>query len=131
MYGPVDNPEMIAEGGPALESLPNGYWGQRDPWGAGMPWYRARLLKRVDEKKRLNGPLGRTLRLGKRKRVYHLEIEKGAGPCDVAASKRLFEKEDVTKDIGEDRLMVHAWGKDKAREYLRHFAEILGAARPA
>lgn len=126
MYGPMDNPRMIAEGGPALESLPNGYWGSNDPWGAGQPWYRARLLKRVNVEKSENGPLGRTLKLGHRKRVHYLEIEPGEGSYDVALAQKLFASEDVTKKIREDGMMVHAWGRDKAREYLRHFAEILG-----
>lgn len=129
MYGPLDNPKYIAQGGPALESLPNQYWGPNDPWGAGQPWYRARLLKRVDVEKSENGPLGRTLKLGARKRVYHMEIEKGDGPYDYEKAKALFAPEDVTKEIRSDTLYIHAWGKEKAREYLRHFAEILGVKR--
>lgn len=129
MYGATDNPKMIAEGGPALESLPNAYWGPNDPWGAGQPWYRARLLKRVDVEKNENGPLGRTLRLGSRKRVYHMEIEKGPGAYDYEKAKALFASEEVTKDIGSEGMHIHAWGKEKAREYLRHFSEILGVKR--
>lgn len=128
MFGPMDNPRMIGEGGPALESLPNGYW-RNDPWGVGMPWYRARLLKRVDVEKSLNGPLGRTLKLGMRKRVHHLEIEIGFGPYDKTLAAELFKAEDVTKEIGEDHLLVHAWGRDKAREYLKHFSKILGVEK--
>jgi hypothetical protein len=123
IFGAIDNPRMIGEG-PALESLPNGYWGQKDPWGAGMPWYRARLLKKNE--KGDNTALGRTLKLGMRKRVHHLEIEVGFGPYDRVLADELFKSENVTKQIDEDRMMVHAWGRDKAREYLKHFTQILG-----
>lgn len=132
MFGPLDNPTYIAEGGPAFESIPNEYWPKGDPWGAGQPWYRVRLLKRVDHKKSLNGPLGRTLKLGHRKRVYVLEIEPGPGEYDHKMAKELLGNEKVygdvkvTMDIRSDGLMIHAWGQEKAREYLRHFAEILG-----
>lgn len=110
---------------PSIEAIPNGYWGQKDPWGAGQPWYRAHLLTKLENGK--NVPLGRTLKLGTRKRVYHLEIEPGDGRYDAAAAQRLFADEDVTKMIGDGGLTVHAWGGDKAREYLKHFSEILGA----
>jgi hypothetical protein len=131
MFGTVDNERMIGEA-PALESLPNGYWPRNDHWGTGLAWYRARLLKRVNVEKSENGPLGRTLKLGMRKRVHHLEIEVGFGPYDRALAAELFKSEDVTKAIWEDRMMVHAWGRDKAREYLKHFSEILGVkSRPA
>lgn len=130
MFGPLDNPKHIADGGAALETLPNEYFGQDDPWGAGQPWYRARLLKRVDKEKSLNGPLGRTLKLGHRKRVYVLEIEEGGAPYDEKLAHELFGKEEVTKQIGSNGMMVHAWGRDKAREYLKHFAKILNVKSP-
>lgn len=129
MFGPTDNPRCIGEAA-ALEAIPNEYFGQKDPWGAGQPWYRARLLKRVDKEKSLNGPLGRTLKLGQRKRVYVLEIEKGPAQYDEKLAKELFEKEGVTKEIGRDGMMIHAWGRDKAREYLKHFAKILNVKSP-
>jgi len=124
IFGKEDNPRSTAHLGPALESLPNGYWGEKDPWGAGRPWYRARLLKKLPNGD--NTALGRTLRLGSRKRVYHLEIESGEGPYNEPLAHSLFKGEDVTKEIRSDGLKVHAWGDDKAKEYLRHFSEILG-----
>lgn len=133
MFGPLNNPKHIAEGGAALESIPNGYLPKGDPWGDGCPWYRVRLLKRVDEEKSQNGPLGRTLKLGARKRVYHLEIEDGPGEYDEKLAHELFAdviKERITHDIGPKGMMVHAWGRDKAREYLKRFKEILKAKHP-
>jgi hypothetical protein len=126
MFGPLDNPKYIAEGGPAFESIPNGYWPKGDPWGEGKPWYRVRLLKRVDKEKSLNGPLGRTLRLGARKHVYHLQIEEGPGPYDVEIARGIFKDADATKEIGSNGMMIHAHGRDNAREYLKRFAKILG-----
>lgn len=131
MFGPLDNPKHIAEGGPCFEALPNGYWPKGDPWSV-KPWYRVRLLKRVDEEKSENGPLGRTLRLGARKRVYHLEIEPGPGPYDEKLARELLGNEKVygdvavTMNIQSDGMMIHAHGKEKAREYLKKFARILG-----
>lgn len=128
MFGPDDR-------GPALESIPNGYWPKGDPWGEGCPWYRVRLLKRVDVEKSENGPFGRTLRLGARKRVYHLEIEPGPGEYDYKLAQELLGNEkvygnvDVTRAIREDGLMIHAHGKEKAREYLKKFAQIMGAEK--
>lgn len=126
IFGPSDNPTMIAQDGAALESIPNGYWPNSDPWGVGQPWYRARLLKKLEDDY-TNAPHGRTLRFGSRKRVYHLEIEPGTGPYDMERAMALFANEAVTKEIRPDRLMVHAWGNEKAREYLKHFATVLGA----
>lgn len=116
---------------PGLEEIPNEYWRPTDPWGAGSPWYRVHLLKKDEE--RNNVPFGRTLKLGFRKHVYALLIEPGFAPCDLEFAKRLFEKESVTKSFEDDRVMIHAHGRDKAKEYLGRFAEILGVAsrRPA
>jgi hypothetical protein len=134
MFGPLDNPKYIAEGGACFESLPNGYWPKADPWSA-KPWYRVRLQKRIDKEKSLNGPVGRTLRLGARKSVYHLEIEPGPGEYDYKLALELLGNEKVygdvkvTMDIRPDGLMIHAHGKDKAREYLKAFAKILGGEK--
>lgn len=111
---------------PSLEAIENAYWPKGDPWKAGCPWYRVHLLKK-DVVKWQNSPHGRTLRLGARKHVLHMEIEPGSGFYDAAAAKALFASESVTKDVGLDRMMVHAHGREKAREYLGHFATILDA----
>lgn len=107
-----------------LEAIPNEYW-CNDPWYGQRPWYRVRLL---DSR--------RTLKLGKRKRVYCLEIESampGAGFYSQEQAQDLFKMEDVTKTIRPDSLLIHAWSDDKAREYLKAFAQILGLgkAQPA
>ena len=130
MFGPIDNIKYIAEGGPAIESIPNEYWPKNDIWGKLTPWYRVRLLKRLPKENQTyeerNCAVGRRLKLGRRKRVYVLKIEDGPAPYDEKLAQELFAKEDVTKEIGRETVMVHAWGKDKAKEYLGHFKKILG-----
>lgn len=125
IFGKIPNPESRSERAPSLEAIPNEYWGPQDPWGAGQPWYRAHLLKKMEDGY-TNTAHGRILKLGARKRVYVLEVESGEGSYDRAMAEKLFASEDVTKEIRSDRIMVHAWGRDKAKEYLKHFAEILG-----
>lgn len=133
MFGPIDNSKYIAEGGPCFESIENGYWPKGDLWGKLKPWYRVRLLKRLPKEKQTyeerNCPVGRTLKLGARKRVYHMEIEEGPGAYDEKLAKELFSPaiaERITIDIGSKGMMVHAWGKEKAKEYLGYFKKILG-----
>lgn len=129
IFGWNDDPWTMKEQKASLKAIPNEYWGSKDPWGAWRPWYRVRILKKLQDGK--NVPHGRTLKLGSRKRVYHMEIEPGEGFYDEAAAHRLFDGEDVTKEIGRDGMMIHAWGDTKAQEYLKHFATILGASRKA
>lgn len=125
IFGPVDNPERFGEGGPSLQALPNEYWGPKDPWGAGKPWYRVRLLKKQEDGY-TNTAHGRTLKVGSRKRVFQLSVEDGEGSYDYDLAQKRFASEDVTKEITRRGLMVHAWGRDKAKEYLKHLADILG-----
>lgn len=125
IFGPVENPSRMGEGGASIEAIPNEYWGQKDPWGAGQPWYRARLLKKMEDGY-TNIAHGRILKLGSRKRVYVLEVEPGEGSFDREMAVKLFSSENVTKQISQNAIMVHAWGREKAKEYLKHFADILG-----
>lgn len=112
-----------------LKEIPNEY---RGAWNT--PWYRIPL-----------SDVPRTLKLGTRKRVYHMEIEEEAAELppprdaeegarrlvakarmDFGKAEALFASEDVTKSFGPQRVMIHAWTREKARQYLRKFAEILG-----
>lgn len=101
-----------------LEEIPNGYW-PRAYLDAQRPWYRVKLLDS-----------DRTLKLGSRKRVYHMEIEPGKDPLPTEVAKDLFQNENVTKEISENAIFIHAWGEDKAREYLKAFSRILGLKQP-
>lgn len=104
-----------------LEEIPNEYWA-RDPWWSKRPWYRVRLH---------DAP--RALKLGRRKRVYHMEIEASgaAGLYSKDLADRLFKDEDVTKSVGAEGMMVHAWGPEKAKDYMKRFAQVLGLAQEA
>lgn len=96
------------------EEIPNQYGGA---WMT--PWYTVKLRESRC-----------TLRLGSRKRVYNMEIlvpKDEAGVLDVAAAAPL-KKEDVTQDITGGRVMIHAWGEAKAKEYMKVFADILKAS---
>lgn len=130
IFGPVDNPKTTMDGGPALQEIPNGYLGDQDPRGAVTPWYRARLLKKVSGEYGDNMAHGRTLKLGARKRVFHMEIEPGNGIYDHELAAVLFAQENPTKDIRADGMMIHAWGREKATEYLGLFSQILGVVKP-
>lgn len=97
----------------ALRELPNEYW-RNDEWYGKKPWYRAKLLDTE-----------RTLKLGTRKRVFHMEIEEGRNPYDQAVAKELLGGETSTKEISGTSLYIHAWSEPKALEYLKAFKEIL------
>ena len=102
-----------------LDQIPNEYW-RNDPWHSRKPWYRVRLL---DTEK--------TLKLGCRKRVYHMEIQPGGeGHFDPQVAKAAWEKEKVTQEIGTDSLYIHAWSEAKVRIYMLDFAKILGLDKP-
>lgn len=109
--------------------IKNEYWSPRDRWHA-RPWYRVSLL---DSK--------RTLKLGFRKNVHHLEIERGEGEIDAKLAIELFRTENVTKGLKDldinspkdwtphmnrDGWYVHAWSNEKVKEYIMYFASVLG-----
>lgn len=96
-----------------FEEIPNEYW-TRDEWHKERPWYRVKLSES-----------GRSLKLGTRKRVFHMEIEAREAPVDLQLATDLFSKEDVTKILQADKILVHAWTKAKVKVYLRLFAQIL------
>lgn len=69
------------------------------------PWYRAQT------------PFGEIL-IGWRKRVIHVDWSKTGKDL-----LHLFKDEDVTKD----KYYIHAWGKEKAIEYLNRIRESIAA----
>lgn len=113
-----------------LQRIPNEYWQERDRWFQ-RSWYRVTLS---DSK--------RTLKLGSRRHVHHLEIERGEGEIDVTMAQCLFEHEHVTKGLRSrtprentpkdwepgqsfDGYYIHADNEDKVRDYIASFARIL------
>ncbi len=94
------------------KDIPNRYWGDRDPYGS-KPWYQFFLL---------DFPIVFTI--GSRKRVVVIEVESTDGG-ELAwwkAAEDYFAPEGVTKAFGYQRVMLHAWGKEKLREYVKKLA---------
>jgi hypothetical protein len=102
-----------------LREIPNEYW-RNDPHYSKKPWYTAEAM---------DGPF--TLKLGRRKRVYHNGViprpGQTLGATPAAAAE--FAGEDVTKEFGADGWLLHAWTDDKARDYLRRLSKLLGLDR--
>jgi len=90
-----------------FELLPNGYW-QGDS-NSHIPWF---LFHTIDG----------DIIMGWRKRVISIEWQKNYKPFDM---KELFDAEDVTKWEEDGKRGIHAWGEDKAREYLQKVLEIV------
>ena len=83
-----------------FDLLPNGYC--HEECCAHIPWF---MFHTIDG----------DIKIGWRKRVISIEWQENYEPFDFP---KLFESEDVTKWEEEGRRGIHAWGKDKAYEYL-------------
>lgn len=94
-----------------METRPNEYWGNRDPYGA-KPWYRFKLL---------DFPVWFTL--GSRKRVVSIEAVPNGGELSWwREAEAAFAPEDVTKHFNPKRVLLHAWTKAKVKEYVAKLA---------
>lgn len=91
----------------ALISVPNEYWGKSQPYYAD-PWFLAQVN---------DGP---KFKIGWRKRV--IKIDWSETHMDL---RHLFPDEDVTKESG----FIHAWGYDKAVEYLKKIVPALSVLK--
>lgn len=89
--------------------LPNGYCNQY--CCSHIPWF---LFHTIDG----------DIIMGWRKRVISIEWQENYKPFDM---KELFDTEDVTKWESGGRRGIHAWGEEKAFEYLR---KVLKAVNP-
>lgn len=99
-----------------LRTLPNGYWPKayRD---SAKPWYEAELLDHPVK-----------LVLGTRKRVDHVELV-AQGGVDLSwweGAKEAFKTEDVTKEFSPRGVLLHAWTREKMREYVRRLVDLGG-----
>jgi hypothetical protein len=118
VYGAICDARIRFKG---LVVEPNGYWRGDDPWGKYRPWYSAELLDQPYK-----------LLIGMRKRVWSIElIAQGGTKCGwfEAASKE-FEGENVTKEFGESRILLHAWGSEKMREYIKRLVKVGDLTKP-
>lgn len=94
-----------------MDTVPNRYWGDKDPYGK-KPWYRFKLL---------DYPVW--FIIGSRKRVVNIEaIPNGGDLSWWKAAEDVFAAEDVTKEFGPKRVMLHAWNEAKVKEYVAKLA---------
>ncbi len=94
------------------KKLPNQYDGGL------VPWYKVQFEHYVPH-----------LILGPRKRVFHLAIH-DLTPAQAEQGTPLFGTEDVTHEFNPTSIMIHAWSKDKAQEYLGKFATLIKMDAP-
>ena len=120
IYNAVCDCHLAFPGG--LKERENGYGAA---WN--LPWYEFKW----------KGAEIFTIVIGKRKRVFHMEIKAptegypGMPELDYRMAEKSFSEEDVTKDFGPTSVRVHAWGEEKVRAYLKKFVRILGLEKPA
>lgn len=90
----------------------NGY--SCDEWA--RPWYYAEL---IDFPVRLD--------IGWRKRVISIELRPQGGTELEwwSAAQDVFADESSTKDFGADLVLLHAWGYEKAKDYLKRLAAFV------
>lgn len=89
-----------------FELLPNGYWQGDDSY---IPWF---LFHTIDG----------DIIMGWRKRVISIEWQANYKPFDMDT---LFHAEDVTKWEENGKRGIHAWGDEKAYEYLKKVLETV------
>lgn len=92
-----------------FELLPNGYC--QEDCCSHIPWI---LFHTIDG----------DIIIGWRKHVISIEWQKNYKPFDI---NKLFEKEDVTKWNENGKRGIHAWGNEKALQYLK---KVLKAVNP-
>lgn len=99
-----------------MVTLPNGYWAGSDPWSA-KPWYQIELQDHPVK-----------IILGARKRVLVIDVRPQGGTSLEWAKKaeEAFKDETVTKEFCEQQVMLHAWGAEKLRTYLKQICDIAG-----
>jgi hypothetical protein len=93
------------------------YW-CRDKFWIGRKWC---------EMKALDQPIKITM--GSRKRVYSLQFEPIEGVFSdkvFESAKMEFDKEEVTKEFGATRILLHAWGAEKLRDYVKRLSNVFG-----
>ena len=92
-----------------FDLIPNGYCSRE--CCSHIPWF---LFHTIDG----------DIIMGWRKRVISIEWQKNYKPFDM---EELFGTEDVTKWEEDGKRGIHAWGKDKAYEYLK---KVLATVNP-
>ena len=100
-----------------LATIPNEYWPNTEEYLADRTdWYWIGLPESEPSA---------AIKFGSRKRVWVLElVAKDHGNPFVVPSG-LFEKEDVTKEIGPCRILIHAWDKDAVNRYATELLRLV------
>ena len=104
-----------------IVEISNEYWRAPDPWAA-KPWYQIDLLEFPTK-----------IILGARKRVLVIDVRPQGGTTLEWAKQAevVFKDEDVTKEFSETQVLLHAWGVEKLRAYLKQLCDVAGyGAKP-
>ncbi len=109
-------------------AFPEGLKERKNEYGGAwnLPWYEFEW----------NGAETFTIVIGRRKRVWHMEIQgptpgyPGLPDLDYRMAEKCFSEERVTKEFGPTSVMVHAWTDEKMLAYLKKFVRILGLEKP-
>jgi hypothetical protein len=97
-----------------LQEIPNQYWGRDRIWSK-RNWCVAKALDQPIQ-----------ITLGSRKRVYNIEFEPVEGDLPKAweAAAMEFHKEDVTKEFGPKRVLLHAWGGTQLKDFIKRLSNV-------
>lgn len=100
-----------------LMTMPNRYWPDGDPW-AKKPWYYAELM---------DYPV--KIIIGSRKRVFNIEFHPQGNTTKFDWAPRAAEvlkDENVTKEFYDSHVLIHTYGLEKMREYVKKISEVAG-----
>lgn len=100
-----------------FKEIPSGYWRQ-DPLWSKRSWYIAQASDQPVQ-----------ITLGSRKRVYNIEFEPTPGTGELLywkAAEKEFELEKVTKEFSPTRVLLHAWGSDQVKDFLKRLSQAFG-----
>ena len=112
-----------------LKVIPNEYRGSWD-----TDWY---LVDTFETRSGLGGadwdaprkPYKAKLKVGSRKRVYHMELF-DLSPEQVTFLKGALGREEVTQYHEASSFIIHAWTRAKAKEYLAAFVKAILMEKP-
>ena len=99
-----------------LKQVPSRYWGN-DPIWSKRNWCVTKALDQPIE-----------IILGSRKRVYNIEfVTTDEAPLKAwQEAAQEFAKEEVTKAFIPKKIMLHAWGDEQLKNYLKRLSTVFG-----
>lgn len=96
-----------------LSKIPNEYGGA---WNT--PWYRLKFKGYVP-----------WIKMGTRKRVYCMSLH-DLTEAQTEMFRGLIEHVKDTKEIGSSHVLIHAWTRDQAKDYLGYFFKVIASDAP-